>query len=1117
VYYDTSTNVTLNALTLSGGTANGVVYLNASKVATSGTALTFDGTNLGVGSDVGVSPTNGLTRSWGDAKRFAFMTFDASYYMEVNADAANRAINYTVNSGDGTAKHIWNLGASGTPSEQMRLNSSGLEVKQSQLIGYSSFAGIGTNGLAVAGNVGIGTNTPTAKLSAVGTPTVGALVASIPNDPNDSSVATITVGANTNGGIWGGGGFGLRIIDKTSNSGSNQIGYGLYVAAPFDGTNATGNTYALTKYGIYVDDIYSFYGINSPTTNANWGIYIKGGANNYIAGNLGIGTNAPSSALYVKRTSGNAGIYADYNGTNIGRLEAASNGNLYVGTTTGTGALILGTTANAAALELNNSGNLGLGVAPPSGSSTPGIFMSGVTNIFGSTSNGITFAANTYRDAGVFKYVSSSTASRYSQEAGAHSWLTAPSGTANDPISFTQAMTLDASGNLLVGTTTSSNRTITVGAANASIALADANGGIYFGATGTPVGSGGFGVNAAIARAGGTNFHISGSVAGDLCIAPEGTKAILFGTSASASSVTERARITSGGDVGIGTNAPTQKLTVNGNIETQNAGYVRSVGTGSDSAGVGPNIGVNSTSLVYYIQQLNASNGLDFWYYNAGWNKRLTLDSSGNLGIGTPTPNAKLAVSNAGAAGLEISPTSGFLGGAYIQGYNRSTLAFIPVEVICSSFAVVLGTTQAMTLDASGNLIVGATGTAQGRVHAHATTNAQFVATDATLGTTYGGVFRGYGVVGQGGNAELGVLDNGSYTKAIKILDNATGIQFFTGVTNAGSTERARITSTGEFQWKPDGSTQAMTLDASGRLLVGTTAQGTYGGNTAEFRGANIATLGTNVTGNLSLFTTDSQAADKGAVIGLGGIYADTTPYAFGAIAARKSNSTSGNAEGYLQFYTTDSSNTIRERARITSDGDLLVGDTTNPDARRLRVYGIAEFDGNLVSLTVYKSSGTKIGSSGQGDYVVSGGPTDGFGIQSQTALVFGSGGTTERARITTGGLFQVSSGGSVQVGGTAARATTAGTNRVDIFDGTAPVGTLANGVSFYSAAGEANVMDAAGNATLLSPHDSETNEWIFRSKHTPSGKVLRIDVERLLRFVNTHFGLDAVKEFVEE
>ena len=37
------------AVTLSGGTANGVTYLNGSKVLTSGSALTFDGTSLGVG------------------------------------------------------------------------------------------------------------------------------------------------------------------------------------------------------------------------------------------------------------------------------------------------------------------------------------------------------------------------------------------------------------------------------------------------------------------------------------------------------------------------------------------------------------------------------------------------------------------------------------------------------------------------------------------------------------------------------------------------------------------------------------------------------------------------------------------------------------------------------------------------------------------------------------------------------------------------------------------------------------------------------------------------------------------------------------------------------------
>jgi len=111
---------------------------------------------------------------------------------------------------------------------------------------------------------------------------------------------------------------------------------------------------------------------------------------------------------------------------------------------------------------------------------------------------------------------------------------------------------------------------------------------------------------------------------------------------------------------------------------------------------------------------------------------------------------------------------------------------------------------------------------------------------------------------------------------------------------------------------------------------------------------------------------------------------------------------------------------------------------------------------------------------------------------------------------------MRLDSSGNLGLGGSAARATTAGAAVLNIFNGTAPVGTLANGISIYSNAGEAYVMDAAGNATLFSPHDAETNEWIFRSKHTPTGKVLKIDVERLLRFVNDHFGLDAVEEFVE-
>jgi len=115
---------------------------------------------------------------------------------------------------------------------------------------------------------------------------------------------------------------------------------------------------------------------------------------------------------------------------------------------------------------------------------------------------------------------------------------------------------------------------------------------------------------------------------------------------------------------------------------------------------------------------------------------------------------------------------------------------------------------------------------------------------------------------------------------------------------------------------------------------------------------------------------------------------------------------------------------------------------------------------------------------------------------------------TTEKARITSSGNFKLA--------GTATRATTEGTNHLDIFDGTAPVGTLANGISLYSTAGELRVMDAAGNATLLSPHD-KNGFWIFDSVDSVTGKHLQIDMEKLLKAVNDKFGWDFVKEYVEE
>jgi hypothetical protein len=64
--------------------------------------------------------------------------------------------------------------------------------------------------------------------------------------------------------------------------------------------------------------------------------------------------------------------------------------------------------------------------------------------------------ANWYYGTGNYRYIQTAAASYLKQTSGAFQFFTAPSGTAGNAISFTQAMTLDASGNLGVGSTSPS-------------------------------------------------------------------------------------------------------------------------------------------------------------------------------------------------------------------------------------------------------------------------------------------------------------------------------------------------------------------------------------------------------------------------------------------------------------------------------------------------------------------------------------------------------------------------------------------------------------------------------------------------------------------------------------
>jgi hypothetical protein len=59
---------------------------------------------------------------------------------------------------------------------------------------------------------------------------------------------------------------------------------------------------------------------------------------------------------------------------------------------------------------------------------------------------------------------------------------------------------------------------------------------------------------------------------------------------------------------------------------------------------------------------------------------------------------------------------------------------------------------------------------------------------------------------------------------------------------------------------------------------------------------------------------------------------------------------------------------------------------------------------------------------------------------------------------------LRLDTSGNALLGGTAARGTTVGAAHLDIFNGTAPAGTLTNGISLYSSSGDFNFMDSSGN-----------------------------------------------------
>ena len=106
-------------------------------------------------------------------------------------------------------------------------------------------------------------------------------------------------------------------------------------------------------------------------------------------------------------------------------------------------------------LEMTAAGNLGFGVTPSAWDATGagGPVLQIKRGLFFGANSETRLIHNAYYGTGDFRYIATDPATNYQQSSGQHRWYNAPSGTAGNVATFTQAMTLDASGNLGIGTT----------------------------------------------------------------------------------------------------------------------------------------------------------------------------------------------------------------------------------------------------------------------------------------------------------------------------------------------------------------------------------------------------------------------------------------------------------------------------------------------------------------------------------------------------------------------------------------------------------------------------------------------------------------------------------------
>jgi len=307
-----------NSLTLSGGTANGVAYLNGSKVLTTGSALVFDGTNLGIGTS---SPATKLH------------VFGSGANARVENSGATNSTQFTVKNTVGTVT----LGLDSSTG-------GGFGVANAAVLWYDAAQPLvfGTNNtermrIDSSGNVGIGVTANTTNIG--------------------GTYKLLSVGASGGSGIF------MGQSDSTANNST---------VAQFLGKTTGASGYQLVAGMNVSTDA-------SSTTNAVGRLQFNtasGGTLNEAAridssGNLMVGTTSSNGKLTVD-TGGSTGTTYGIIGLNGG--GALANGQIATQSTTSV------TNTATTILSVGNTGNLVAVTGQGSGAIFMDLLMCGYTS-----------------------------------------------------------------------------------------------------------------------------------------------------------------------------------------------------------------------------------------------------------------------------------------------------------------------------------------------------------------------------------------------------------------------------------------------------------------------------------------------------------------------------------------------------------------------------------------------------------------------------------------------------------------------------------------------------------------------------------------------------------------